>query len=315
MNRISLRLAASLFTSAALLPAAGQCVAASPASAAPAALAAEERLDHISVIAIGAKGPPIILIPGLGTPRSVWDGIAPALAKTHRVYLVQVNGFGGDDPGKNLSPGLLEGVVSDLDRYIAAHDLAGAAVIGHSLGGLAGLMLAKAHPADIGKLMVVDSLPFFAAIYAPPGVALTAAMVAPRAAALRDQTAASYGKPADPAAIAAQIRGLALKPASVEKVTGWATKADPRVTALGLYEDLTTDLRGDLPAIKTPITLVYPWNTERGQGKELTDAFYRTQYAAAPNIAYAPIADAAHFVMLDQPENFAEAVRAFLATP
>src|ERR1700712_1707631 len=124
------------------------------AAPAPAAVAAtaEVRMDHISVVTMG-KGSPVILIPGLSSPRAVWDGVAADLAKTHRVVLVQVNGFGGDDAGANLKPGVLDGVVADLDAYIARNKLTNAAVIGHSMGGLIGMMLAKAHPGDVGKLM------------------------------------------------------------------------------------------------------------------------------------------------------------------
>src|ERR1700712_1040490 len=138
---------------------------AAPAPAAAAATA-ETRMDHISIVTMG-KGSPVILIPGLSSPRAVWDGIAPELAKNHRVILVQVNGFGADDPGANLKPGILAGVVADLDAYIARNKLQGAAVIGHSMGGLVGMMLAKAHPGDVGKLMIVDSLPWFGMLFGP----------------------------------------------------------------------------------------------------------------------------------------------------
>ena len=88
--------------------------AASPIASAPA-----ERLPHISIQEIG-KGSPVVLIPGLSSPRAVWDGVAPALARDHRVILVQVNGFGGDDPGANLKPGILDGIVADLHGWLAA---------------------------------------------------------------------------------------------------------------------------------------------------------------------------------------------------
>ncbi|MFM9828177.1 MAG: alpha/beta fold hydrolase [Sphingomonas sp.] len=282
------------------------------AAAAPAA-SAEERLGHISVTTLGTHGPAVILIPGLASPRAVWDGIAPELAKTHRVYLVQVNGFGGDDPGKNLEGPLLTGIVADLDSYIASHKLTGATVIGHSMGGLVSMMLAKAHPGAASKLMIVDSLPFFAVLVAPPGVAVTPAMVAPQAAIMRDRTAAAYGKPADPAAISAQTRGLALKPSSIAKMEAWAAKADPRVTAQGLYDDLTTDMRASLPALTLPITVVIPWHAGGPYTKEQTNAFYARQYDGAPKVRFVLVEDAAHFVMLDQPEAFASAVKSFLA--
>ena len=52
---------------------------------------AEQRFNHISEVKLG-YGSPVVLIPGLGSPRAVWDGIAPALAKSHTVYLVQSTG-------------------------------------------------------------------------------------------------------------------------------------------------------------------------------------------------------------------------------
>lgn len=280
------------------------------AASAPAAATTEQRLDHISIVAMGA-GSPVILIPGLACPRAVYDSVAADLARHHRIILVQVNGFGGDDPGANLKPGVLNGIVADLDGYIARNKLAGAAVIGHSMGGLVGLMLAKAHPADVGKLMIVDTLPYFAVLMAPPGVDPTPAMVAPQASVMRDRIAANYGKPLSAEAAEAQTKGLALKPASIARMKLWAAGADARVTGQAMYEDITTDLRPDLAKIATPITLVYPWNAA-GPTREMAEPFYRKQYATAPHITYVDIGNAAHMVMLDQPAAFAAAVERFL---
>lgn len=304
ISHLGLRLAASAFTLAAVLHP-GTCHARAATTQ-----AAAVTLPHISIVATGA-GSPVILIPGLACPRAVFDGVAADLAKAHRVILVQVNGFGGDDPGANLKPGMLDGIVADLDGYIVRNKLTGAAVIGHSMGGLVALMLAKAHPADAGKLMIVDSLPYFAVLMAPPGVDPTPAMVAPQAAVMRDRVAANYGKPLSPEAAEAQTRGLALKPESIAKMKLWAAGADARVTGQAMYEDLTTDLRPDLAAIATPITLVYPWNAG-GPTKAMAEPFYRKQYAAAPHVTYVDIGDAAHMVMLDQPAAFATAVAGFL---
>lgn len=186
MNHFTLRFAVAVLAPLAILqPNIGHC-----APAAAAAAAAEVRMDHISVTETG-KGSPVILIPGLSSPRAVWDGVAPELAKSHRVILVQVNGFAGDDAGANLKPGVLDGIVGDLHGYIAQHKLQGAAVVGHSMGGLVGLMLAKAQPGDVGKLMIVDSLPWYGMLFGPGA---TVDAVKPQAAAMRDRFAASYGK-------------------------------------------------------------------------------------------------------------------------
>jgi pimeloyl-ACP methyl ester carboxylesterase len=268
---------------------------------------AEVRLPHISIQAIG-KGPPVVRIPGLSTPRAVWEGIAPDLARNHRVILVQVNGFAGDNPGDNLKPGILDGIVADLNAYLAAHHSGRVAVIGHSMGGLAALMFAKAHADRVGRVMVVDALPFFAVLMDP---AATAEAVKPTAEMMRARIAAAYGKPADPAAAEANVKGLALKPESVARMTQWAATADPRVTAQAMYEDLTTDFRPHLASVTTPTTVIVPWS-ETGFGEERTLGFYRRQFAALPKASFVGIGEAGHFVMLDQPGKFAAAVEAFV---
>ena len=297
-----LRLGASALTLGVVLhPAAGH-------AAVPAA-APVTQMAHISVVATG-RGTPVILIPGLSSPRAVWDGVVPELARNHRVYVVQVNGFGGDAPGANLVPGILDGVVADLHTLIGKERIAGTAVVGHSMGGLVALMLAKAHPGDAGRLMIVDSLPFIGTLFAPTA---TVAMVEPRAKAMRDAQVASYGKPADGAAAQAIADRLALKPASRAKVTAWAKAADPRVSGQAMYEDMTTDLRPAMKGIATPITLVYPWS-DAGPTRAQADALYKGAYADARHVSFVGIGDAAHFVMLDQPEAFRDALTAFLAS-
>src|SRR5271170_6313168 len=209
----------------------------------PSAASSTRQMDHISVKVMGTTGSPVFLIPGISAPRATWDGIAPELAKTHLVYLVQINGFGGDAPGANLNPGILTGIVADLYELISSRKLNDVAVVGHSMGGIVGLMLAARHPASVERLMVVDELPFAAVMLAPPGADVTVSMVEPRAAQMRDATAAGYSKPADPAALQASVARLTLNPENHARLKEWAMAADPRVTARALYENLTTDLR------------------------------------------------------------------------
>jgi len=269
--------------------------------------AATIQTGRISVQVIG-KGSPVILIPGLSSPRAVWDGVAPELARGHSVYLVQVNGFGGEDPRGNLQPGILDGIVADLHALIGERKLAGVPVVGHSMGGLVALMLARAHPGDAGKLLIVDALPFVGSAFFPGS---TVASVTPQAGAMRAQMAGMYGKPV-PAGVAASIAATnALKPLSREKVAAWVGAADMRVAGQAMYEDLTTDLRPDLAKIATPITVLAPWTAERGEAQVL--AFYKSEYAGAPGVTIEGVGDSGHFIMLDQPEAFGAALAAFLA--
>jgi pimeloyl-ACP methyl ester carboxylesterase len=286
--------------------------AAAPAVAVAVAKApAETRLPHISIVKLG-KGSPVVLVPGLASPRDVWDGVAAGLARSHRVYLVQVNGFGGDDPGANLAPGLLDGVVADLSAALAADRAGPVRFVGHSMGGLLALKFAKAHPAQVARLMIVDALPDFAVLLAPGGPMPSAARIEDIASKMRTATASRYGRALSAEEVAAGVDALALTPAARTRMRAWAARADARVAGQAIYEDMTADMRPALPGIAAPITIVVPW-TAASFGKERTLAFYTAQYAGARNVRFVPIAEAGHFAMLDQPEAFRAALDAFLA--
>ncbi|HEX8415658.1 MAG TPA: alpha/beta hydrolase, partial [Sphingomicrobium sp.] len=185
----------------------------------------ETRLPHISIVSMGT-GDPVVLIPGLASPRAVWDGVAPELAKTHRVLLVQVNGFGGDAPGDNAKEGVLAGAEADLAAYLSREKISRPAVIGHSMGGLLGMMLAKDHPEAVGKLMVVDALPFFGTIMSPDA---TVESVRPIAEQLR---AMVINGPAPSRA----PPNMSLRETGNAKVLQWSLGSDKAVMGQALYE-------------------------------------------------------------------------------
>jgi pimeloyl-ACP methyl ester carboxylesterase len=282
----------------------------SPAQCASQASAAEQRLPHISIVKQGS-GPGVVFIPGLSSPRASWDSVTAGLAKDHTVYLVQVNGFAGDAPGANRNPGILDGIVADLSAYLTSQKAGPVHLVGHSMGGLASLMFARAHPDQVDRLMIVDALPYFPVLLARGGPVPSPQQVDPIAKMMRDTVVARYGKPADPATIKGDVDGLAVKPESKTKMAGWAAQADPRVTGELLYEDMSTDLRPALPTLALPITVVVPW-TDTPFGQDRTLAFYHRQYDSAPNVRFAPIAESGHFVMLDQPQKFRTELDTFL---
>lgn len=296
-----------LFAAAALAVTVPAVYQPEPAQAAAPAAARLIQMAHISVEVTG-EGSPVILVPGLSSPRAVWDGVAPELAKGHRVYRVQVNGFGGDDPRANLQPGILAGIVADLHALIVDEKIAGAAYVGHSMGGFSGLLLARAHPGDLGKLMIVDSLPYIGALFVPGA---TVAMVEPQARGMRDQMAAMHGQKLPDAFVRQVVMTNALKPESQAQVAIWLKPVDMRVAAQAMYEVMTTDVRGELAAIAVPITLLYP--SSAYLLRERADGLYRGEYARAPHVSFVNVPDSGHFIMLDQPEAFRAALTGFLA--
>jgi pimeloyl-ACP methyl ester carboxylesterase len=274
-----------------------------PATAVPVDAA---RLSHISVVKLGS-GSPVVLIPGLSSPRDVWSAVAPQLAKGHSVYLVQVNGFAGDEAGGNSGEGVLDGIVEDLHATIQREHGGRAKVVGHSMGGLVGLMLASKYPQDVSGLMIVDALPFAGVMLDPNA---TVATVRPVAAMLKARMAAGYSGPSGDAAAEATAKSLAAKAGSAATVKSWILRADPKVAAEAMAEDLVTDMRPALATMEAPVTVLHPAEA-LGKDQATTAAFYKGQYAGTRTIEFIAVPDSGHFIMLDQPQKFLELVQAF----
>ena len=131
---------AALALTAAVLPHAWGTAQAAPLSPTAAPAPAPIRF---TVVDQGTTGKPdVILLPGLTGGRWVWEVQAAKLAPDYRLHLFQVKGFAGQPAGANATADpLLPALVEDLHAYIAARRTR-PVIIGHSLGGLLGLMLA-----------------------------------------------------------------------------------------------------------------------------------------------------------------------------
>jgi pimeloyl-ACP methyl ester carboxylesterase len=273
-----------------------------------AACAAPFPSDRIAVTVEG-HGPDVIFIPGLASSAHVWDAEAAKLKDRYRVHLIQVDGFAGAPADANATGPIIQPTVDAIDAYIRAEHLNRPAVIGHSLGGLMGLMLAKQHPEDVGRLMIVDSLPWYGMIAGPNA---TLATVQPMAARMRDKivgaTQESYAA-SEPAVMARMVKS---KGPEAEAATAAAAASDHAVVARAMYEDFMTDMRPDLPAIRTPVVMLYPWDASAGAPQAMFDGLYLGAYAPLPNKTIVRIDGSHHFIQIDQPEAFDRQVQAFL---
>ena len=263
--------------------------------------------DRLSVEVLGS-GPDVVLIPGYASSREVWRAEAERLSATHRVHMVQLAGFAGE-PWVHGDGPFVQPVIDELARYIDEAGLQSPAVIGHSMGGLSALMLAQQYPALVGKVMSVDSLPFFSALFGPQVTVDTARPFA-------EQAAAATLSADDASFRAGQVQGAvgyANDPATRTAMVEWGMASDRQALATAIREVMLTDLRPALPAMTTPVWAVYAADANGGAPLAMADALWQREYAGLPGVELIRVDDSRHFIMADQPERFAAIVDRFLA--
>lgn len=261
--------------------------------------------DRLSVEVMGA-GPDVILIPGFASSRDVWRPLAQRLAATHRVHLVQLAGFAGE-AWTHGDGAFVQPAVDEVARY--AKTLNRPAIIGHSMGALTGLLVAQQHPEAVGKLMSVDSLPFFSALYGPTATAESARPFAEQAAAgILNADAAGYRVQQERTA-GGMMRNEAGHAAMVE----WSMASDRHAMASAIRDVMTTDARPGLAAMITPVWAVYAADADGGVPSAMADGMWAREYAALSGVKLVRVDDSRHFIMNDQPERMGVLVDEFLA--
>ncbi|MDO9608890.1 MAG: alpha/beta hydrolase [Brevundimonas sp.] len=265
------------------------------------------RSDRIIVETRG-RGADVIFIPGLGSTGAAWRSTADRLDDRHRVHLITIRGFGQTDIGANASGGLAGPAAAEIERYIREQRLERPALIGHSLGGQIALRVAADMGDRVGRVMVVDSAPFFPSLV---DARVTAQQVEPLAR-LGYQALMLFGDQALKGQVSALGGDLGLAGDMVFDGLG-LQGGDRRVLAQGLYEALTVDLRRRLREVTAPVTVVYGWTPDTNSPRNRLEGLYRYGFTDLPRPArFVRIEGADHQVMIDQPARFQAVVRGFL---
>lgn len=104
---------------------------------------------------VGGKGPPLIVVHGLGGAAVNFTELGPLLARRRRVLIPDLPGHGRSEPLPEA-----EGLTTYADHIAAVAELEGmlpAPVLGYSMGGVIALRLAVARPVDITALALVSA--------------------------------------------------------------------------------------------------------------------------------------------------------------
>lgn len=258
---------------------------------------------------VAGAGRDVIFIHGLAASPECWEQAAPDLPGV-RVHAIHMRGFSGLAPSAFRSPmNFLKPVADAIAGYIRTLRVGAVPVVGHSMGGLVSLILARDHADVVERVMVVDVPAFFSTLITPFA---TATSMAPLAQHSR-RTYLEKSKVQHQSDTRRASEKLVTDPNMLERVVRWGLTSDRAVTADVMAEVMVTDLRGDLQHIKSPVDVIYAWDRVSPATKIGLDQIYASSYAGLANGTRLRIDDARHYVMLDKPVEFYRAVNAWLS--
>jgi N-formylmaleamate deformylase len=253
------------------------------------------------------SGRAMILIPGLLSPGTVWQGTVERFAAEYDMHVLTLAGFAGAPP-TGAEP-FLESTRDAIIRYIREEQLERPVLVGHSLGAFLSLWIGATAPELVGPVIAVDGVPFLSALG-------DTSMTAERARSQADMISAGFGNMSAEAlgaqtraAMAAQVKDTAWHSAGA----AWGATSDARTAGRAVAEMLTTDLRQDVGRIRTPVLLFMAADGMNEELRMLMHERYRGQLARVGDARVVVARNARHFVMLDDAPFFHATLASFLS--
>ena len=264
-----------------------------------------ENVIHVDEFGAGS---PVVLIPGLMSDGSVWQSTVRALQQNHKVYVVNIAGFGRTPAAADTS---LENVEQALTDYLVSHQIENPVVIGHSMGGFLAMALAVNPEIKISKAISVDGLPYIAAIFTRSNN-VTVDMMRSQAAMIKT----SYASMSRQQFTGQTRMGLALQSGSEagqQKVMAFAEESDPATVGQMMHDLLQRDLREELSETSTSILLLgASGGFDTPQAHQTVEMMYEQQLANAPHGEVKMNTQSRHFMMYDDPAWLNEQINHFI---
>jgi 3-oxoadipate enol-lactonase len=244
--------------------------------------------------AVSGEGRPLFLFHSLLSDRASFDLITPELARSHRVIVPELPGFGA-------SKAVDGGLAAVADRMAdAVRDAAGnekPIVLGNGYGGFVALQMAIRHPTIAAKLVLADC----GAAFSESGREAFRNMAAvARAKGLSAITDVAMRRLFAPAFQAAHPDLMAGRREAF-------LRTDPDVLQAACHALAELDLRAELSKLAVPVLVLV------GEHDEATPPPMSRELAGLlPNAQLKIIAGCAHVPQLQSPDVFLQAIGGFL---
>ena len=252
-------------------------------------------------VEVKGKGSPLLLIPGWGCSGEVWESTVAALEKRYECHVLSLPGFGGQ-PAISHQEDYLQQVKAQITGYLDAKNLQQLGLIGHSLGGFLSLQLAAEQPERFTSVLVVDALPFLAAMRMP---GITAEGVKPIAENMR-RMMLQQPEESREANQRGTLSSLVTGKEDLEKILAMNMASEKEIMVQAMYEMMVTDMREEIAQIQAPVRVLGAWIAykEYGVTKENSLQAYSAQYARLPDVKVVMSDKGKHFIMYDDPEFY-----------
>jgi 3-oxoadipate enol-lactonase len=236
------------------------------------------------------SGRDLVILHSLLADRSAFDRVAPALARRHRLWLVNLPGYGGSAPAGTSVEEYADRIASILND--------GSDVLGNGLGGFIAVALAARHGSRLGGIIAAPALAAFPEPAKQPLRAL----------------AERVAKEGMGGALDIAIRRMFPQPfidrnpAVVEERKRSLAKADPACFQTACLALVKVDLAPVLPEIRNP-TLVMTGSedatTPAALARELAAGIAHAQFLQVEGCGHCP--------QIENPALFVQTVEAFLS--
>jgi len=240
------------------------------------AILLNDKVVHYEVL---GRGRPIIFLHGWVGSWLYWVPTMQVAAMSFRAYALDLWGFG--DTAHDASCYSLEQQASLLERFMQALGIGKVALIGHGLGALTSILLARKFPDMVDRLLVVN-------------VPLEISSVATR---LRS--------PASPADLADWLLG---KNPAAEPARSEAPKADLQAITVSVKNLETVNFLPFMDSMSTPCLIVHGQND-----LAVETPGYERVLSMTNQVHQILLGNSGHFPMLDEGLKFNRLLTDFLA--
>jgi len=265
--------------------------------------------DYSFQVKVEGSGQPMILIPGLSSHGSVWNDTVAKYKDNYQTHVVTLPGFAGVAP-MDLSSGFLVPIKEELLNYIENNNLKDPILIGHSLGGFMAMLMAIDKPDGFGKIIIVDSAPFFSALQNPMATVETAKAMAD----MTRKQMQGQSKERLAASLDMMLPAMILDKQNIEIAKNWGLNSDGPTVGLAMYELMTTDLRDKIAVIESPVMLLGAWVAYKNYGAthESVESNYSNQYSKVKDFQIHLTDVGQHFIMWDDADFYFNKLNNFL---